>query len=182
MPVSWWSVDIGGSNEDGRKEVNRIFSENPDVFPSPKPVSLVKRILELATEDGDVILDSFAGSGTTAQAIVELNNEDGGSRKFILVQMPYDTKDNEKEKFNICRKVTAERVRRVIEGYSYTTQKGNKEKVAGLGGSFSYARVGAPLFGEYRDLGEKLPAFEELAKYIFYTETSREFEDRKSVV
>ena len=84
--------------------------------------------------------------------MVELNEEDGGRRKFILVQMPYDTKENEKEHFNICQKITAERIRRVIQGYTFTkrSSKGSekKEKVAGLGGSFTYACVGYPLFGE----------------------------------
>jgi adenine-specific DNA-methyltransferase len=94
--------------------------------------------------------------------------------------MPYDTKDQEKEKFNICQKITAERVRRVIQGYTYSNPKGKKEKVQGLGGSFTYARVGKPLFGEYRDWGKQLPAYEELAKYIFYTETSQDF-DRKAM-
>lgn len=178
VPVSWWTVEVGGSNEDGKKEVNRIFSENPNAFPNPKPVSLIMRILELTTEAEDLVLDSFAGSGTTAHAVLELNKEDGGNRKFILVQQPYDTKENEREKFNICQKVAADRIRRVIHGYSYSTQKGKKEKVAGLGGSFAYARVGNPLFGEYRDWGKQLPGYEDLAKYIFYTETSRDF-DRK---
>ena len=111
---------------------------------------------------------------------MELNKEDGGARKFILVQLPYDTKENEKDKFNICQKITAERVRRVIQGYSYTNPKGKKEKVEALGGSFTYASVGNPLFGEYRDWGKQLPGYEDLAKYIFYTETSRDF-DRKAM-
>ena len=113
------------------------------------------------------MLDSLAGAGTTGQAVLELNKEDNGNRKFILVQIPYDTKDNEKDKFNVCQKITSERVRRVMYGYTYITQKGKKEKVEGLGGSFTYARVGNPLFGEYGELGKKLPAYEELAKYIF---------------
>lgn len=90
--------------------------------------------------------------------------------------MPYETKEQESDGFNICEEVTAERVRKVIEGYSYTTKKGKKEKVPGFGGFFTYARVGPALFGEYRDFGKKLPAYEELAKYIFYTETSRDFD------
>jgi adenine-specific DNA-methyltransferase len=83
--------------------------------------------------------------------------------------------------FNICEKVTVERMRRVIHGYEFTrrfslarSRREAKERVAGLGGSFSFVRVGRPLFGEYRDLGTKLPPYEELAKYIFYTETSRD--------
>ena len=159
-----------------------------EVFTTPKPVALVRRILQIATSPGDLVLDSFAGSGTTAHAVLEQNKEDGGQRRFVLVQMPYDTRDNEKERFNISQKITAERVRRVISGFKYTRRmakgKTKKEEVEGLGGSFTYSRVGPALFGEYRDLGEKLPAYQELAKYIFYTETSREFDkddfDKKS--
>ena len=73
------------------------------------------------------------GRGTTGQAVLKLNKEDGGDRKFILVQLPYETKEQEKEKFNICEKITAERVRRVIQGYTYKSPKGKKEKVEGTG-------------------------------------------------
>jgi len=110
---------------------------------------------------------------------LELNKEDGGNRKFILVQQPFDTKENEKEKFNICEKITAERVRRVIKGYSYKTQTGKTEQVEGLGGEFAYVRVGAKLMGEYRDLGNKLPSFEEVARYVYFTETSQNFDAAK---
>jgi len=135
-------------------------------------------MLKIATEEDDLILDSFAGSGTAAHSVLVSNKEDGGNRKFILVQIPFETKEQERDKFNICEKITAERVRRVIQGYTYTNPKGKKEKVAGLGGSFTYACVGSSLFGEYRDWGKQLPGYEDLAKYIFYTETSRDF-DRK---
>jgi len=174
-PKSLWD-DAEVNNELGKETLRRILGE--DAFPHPKAVGLIKRILRIATDHDDLILDSFAGSGTTGHAALELNKEDGGNRRFILVQQPYDTKENEKEKLNICQKMTAERVRRVIEGYTYKTPKEKKEKVDGLGGSFTYTRVGRPLFGEYRDWGKQLPGYEDLAKYIFYTETSKDF-DRK---
>ena len=184
VPQTIWPYSEVGHTQDAKKSILQIFNTDQEVFLTPKPVQLCRRIIGLSTEPDDLILDSFAGSGTMAHAVLELNREDGGNRKFILVQMPYDTKDNEKEKFNICQKITAERVRRVIQGYTFTKRGGNgsekKEHVAGLGGSFTYARVGAPLLGEYRDLGKKLPGFEDLAKYIFYTETSRDF-DRKGM-
>ncbi|MFZ1057598.1 MAG: site-specific DNA-methyltransferase [Candidatus Rokuibacteriota bacterium] len=184
VPQTIWPYSEVGHTQDAKKTILQIFNTEQEVFLTPKPVQLCKRIIQLSTEPDDFVLDSFAGSGTTAHAVLDLNKEDEGDRTFILVQMPYDTKDNEKEKFNICRKITAERIRRVIQGYTFTKRGGNgsekKEKVAGLGGSFSYARVGAPLFGEYRDLGKQFPDFAELAKYIFYTETSREF-DRKAM-
>lgn len=149
---------------------------------TPKPVDLIYRICWIASEPGDIILDSFAGTGTTAHAVLQLNSEGPGDRTFVLVQQPHDTKENQKEKLNICQAITAERVARVMAGYDYTKRgpkgKKTKAKQAGLGGSFTYARLGPPLYGEYKNWGEKLPAFEELAKYIFYTETSQEFDPK----
>ena len=110
---------------------------------------------------------------------MEVNNGDGGHRKFILVQQPFDTKENEREKLNICEKITRERISRVIEGYSYKTQAGKTVKVTGLDGEFAYVRVGQKLMGEYRDLGDKLPSFEEVARYIYFTETSQNFDASK---
>jgi hypothetical protein len=176
MPASSFWPDLKGQS--GAEEVDRILGER--LFAFPKSLEFMERILDLGAGRNDIVLDSTAGSGTTAHAVLKLNKEDGGNRKCILVQVPYETKEQENDKFNICEKITAERVRRVIHGYSYTTQKGKKEKVEGLDGSFTYVRVGNPLFGEYRDFGKKLPAYEELAKYIFYTETSRDF-DRKAM-
>ena len=167
-----------GLNAEGGRVLFRIFGKK--VMNYPKPPSVIRALVRAATKGDEIVLDSYAGSGTTAHAVLEQNILDEGQRKFILVQMPYETREQESNRFNICEKTTAERVRRVSKGYSYTTQKGKKEKVDGLGGSFTYARVGAPLFGEYRDLGKKLPAYEELAKYIFFTETSRDF-DRKAM-
>jgi adenine-specific DNA-methyltransferase len=165
---------------DGSLEIRRIFGDEPFAF--PKPSKLVQILIDQATDDESIVLDSFAGTGTSAHAVLNLNAVDGGNRRFILVQQPCETKEQEAEHFNVCRNITRVRVERVIEGYSYVEDgKGQKEvKVAGLGGAFTYARVGNPLFGEYRDFGKKLPAYEELAKYIFYTETSRDF-DRKAM-
>jgi adenine-specific DNA-methyltransferase len=135
-------------------------------------------LIQIFTSGTDLVLDSFAGSGSTAHAVLALNQEDGNERKFILVQMPHDTKQDEKTGANICRDITAERVRKVIKGYSYKTQSGKQQKVEGLDGSFSYTRLGPALFGEYRELGKNAPPYAELAKYIFYTETSREFDHK----
>lgn len=172
-PTTTW-LDKEVQTEKGQSLLDEIMGRR--VFYAPKPIGLIKKILLSSTEDEDIILDSFAGSGTTGHAVLDLNKDDGGSRKFILIQMPYDTKENEKEKFNICQEITAERVRRVIEGYSYKTQNGKKEKIDGLGGSFVYGRLGPPLLREFRNFGEKLPSYENLAKYIYYTETSRDFD------
>ncbi|MGI4789028.1 MAG: DNA methyltransferase [Janthinobacterium lividum] len=163
---TWWPNNEVGHNQEATKTLSDIMGEG-DSFTSPKPVRLIKRVLQIGSDEDSLILDSFAGSGTTAQAVLELNKEDGGNRKFVLVQQKYDSKDDEKKKLNLCQTITAERVRRVIAG------KG----VPATGGGFTYARVSdRPLFGEYRDLGETPPPYEDLAKYIFYTETSRQWD------
>ncbi len=166
-PTTAWTKPEFNSERGSEQFRNLGFDK--ENFQRPKPIGLLGRILELGTKpgSGDIILDSFAGSGTTGQAVLELNKEDGGSRKFILVQQKYDSKDDEKKKLNICRTITAERVRRVIAG----------QGVPATGGGFTYARVSeTPLFGEYRDFGDVPPPYEDLAKYVFYTETSRQWD------
>jgi DNA modification methylase len=175
VPTTWWPQEDVGHTDEARKEVQRILGANAASM-TPKPVDLLRRVIRVAASRDDLILDSFAGSGTTAHAVLALNKEDDGNRKFILVQTPHDTKDNERDNFNICRNITAERVRRVISGYSYANQKGKRSHVEAYGGSFTYAKVGSPIFGEYRDMGPNPPMFTELAKYVFYTETSKEFD------
>ena len=103
-------------------------------------------------------MDSFAGSGTTGQAVLDLNKQDGGNRRFILVEMDE----------GIARTVTAERLRRVITGYD---KGGDAAKpVAGLGGGFRFCRLGVPLFDEYGDIAEAV-TFPDLAAHIFFSET-----------
>jgi hypothetical protein len=140
----------------------------------------MQKIVDLGAGPEDIVLDSTAGSGTTAHAVLAQNAIDKGVRRFVLIQQPFDTTEHQKAEFNICEKVTAKRVARVIQGYKPIKGNGKKNQLPGLGGSFTYARLGPRLFGEYRDLGDKLPAYDELAKYIFYTETSRDF-DAKAV-
>jgi adenine-specific DNA-methyltransferase len=156
----------------------QIFGKK--VFENPKDHEVLMRWIRYVTfgDRNAVILDPTAGSGPTGHAVLQLNREDGGKRRFVLVQQPYDTNKHKEDKLNICEKITAERIRRVITGYS--NQKSRGQKAAGLGGSFSYCRVGKALFGEYRDLGKTVPSYEELAKYIFYTETSRHFDKKAS--
>lgn len=175
VPTSWWPQEDVGHTDEAKKEVQRILGTAAATM-TPKPVDLLRRVVRVAAGKDDIILDSFAGTGTTANAVLALNHEDGGSRRFVLVQMPFDTKENENDGLNICEKLTAERVKKVITGYSYAKPKGKKGQVPGFGGSFTYTRLGPPLFGEYRDFGDKPPSFEELAKYIFYTETNQDFD------
>lgn len=126
-------------------------------FDFPKPVFLIKYLLSIATTSDSIILDSFAGSGTTAHAVLNLNKEDGGNRKFILVEME-----------EYAESITAERVKRVINGYGE-----GKKKVDGTGGDFNYYELGLPIFKE-EFLNEEL-SIEEIRKYIWYSETKEKY-------
>jgi len=164
-----WSVQFKQRIGQGRKIRSLIeneFKSNQDEFRAfgikqdfayPKPVSLLKELLRAATEDDSIILDSFAGSGTTAHAVLDLNKEDGGNRKFILVEME-DYADS----------TTAERVRRAIKGVPTAKDAKLKE---GLGGSFAFCNLGKSINIEEIITGETLPDYGALAKYVFYTAT-----------
>ena len=124
-------------------------------FDFPKPVDLVIYLISFYCRKDDIILDSFADSGTTAHAVLNMNKKDGGNRKFILVEMG-DYADT----------ITAERVKRVIDGYGE-----GKNAVDGTGGNFSYYELGSPLFLQDGTINNDL-ATAEIRKYIWYTETN----------
>ena len=108
---TWWPYRLVGGNQDAKKQLLSILGEGCD-FITPKPVSLIRRVLDIATHKKSIVLDSFAGSGTTSHAVLDANKEDGGERQFILIEME-----------DYADRTTAERVRRVINGYSYTGTK-----------------------------------------------------------
>lgn len=149
----------------GSYDLKEIFPENKKTFDNPKPVQLVKQLFSYLTSGDDIILDSFAGSGTTAHATLELNNEDGGMRKFILV-----------EQEDYADSITAERVRRVIKGVKTAKSESIKK---GTGGTFSYFELGPTIEMESILQGKNLPSYEEFARYIFYTATGEEFNEKK---
>jgi adenine-specific DNA-methyltransferase len=117
VPTNLWKYQDAGTVDDGTKEVDAIIGK--DIFDYPKPTSVITKILRMATtKDGnDIILDFFAGSGTTAQSVLELNKKDIGNRKFILVQLP-EKCDEESEAYkngyNTIADISKERIRRVI--------------------------------------------------------------------
>lgn len=117
------------------KALLRDIFDTADLFSTPKPVELIQRILTIIHDPQALVVDFFAGSGTTAQALLKLNAEDGGARRFILVSNTEATADQPDK--NLCRDVCAERVRRVMTGY--TNRKG--EPVPGLSGRFAYLRA-----------------------------------------
>ena len=165
VPKTIWLHSEVGHNQQSRQELKEIFPESEEPFATPKPVSLLRRIIELSTKESDIILDSFAGSGTTAHAVLELNKEDGGNRKFILV-----------EQEDYANTITAERVRRVIKGVKTAKNQNLKN---GLGGTFSYFELGPTIEMESILQGKNLPSYEEFARYIFYTATGEEFNEKK---
>ena len=143
-------------NERGTLTLKSIFG-GESVFDYPKSDLLIKRLIELGIDNDGIVLDSFAGSGTTAHAVLALNKEDGGNRKFILVECE-DYADT----------ITAERVRRVINGVENAKDETLRN---GLGGSFTYCTLGEPIDEEGMLTGEILPTYEALADYIAYTAT-----------
>ena len=167
VPQTLWLHSEVGHTQDAKKELISVldFEKSEDVFNTVKPTSLIKRILQIATDKDSIVLDSFAGSGTTAHAVLAMNRADGGNRRFVLVECE-DYADS----------ITAERVRRVINGVPSSK---NTDLKAGLGGTFSYFKLGEPMRQESLLDGSHLPTYESLASYIFFTATGEEFEPEK---
>lgn len=112
-----WKFSEVGHNQEATQELRTIF-EGDAFFDTPKPVKLIDRLLKIATSPEDTILDFFSGSGTTGQAVMELNQEDGGNRKFILVQLPEKTDDKSeayKAGYKKISDITIERNKRVVK-------------------------------------------------------------------
>ena len=166
-----------GHTQEAKKEIKEIF-DGIAPFDTPKPVRLIEHLIQIVTSPdsrirkndethtskgrspdliphtSDIILDSFAGSGTTAHAVLNLNKQDGGNRKFILVEME-----------DYAETITAERVRRVIGGYGE-----GKNAVEGTGGSFSYYELGPELLKD-GFINEDVPE-QTIREYLYYTETN----------
>ena len=116
VPTTYWGYDDCGHNDEARKEIKALFDKPP--FDSPKPTRLLKQIVQIGADKDSVILDFFSGSATTAHAVMQLNAEDGGKRKFIMVQLPEMT-DEKSEAYkagykNICE-IGKERIRRAAK-------------------------------------------------------------------
>jgi len=142
-----------GKNEEGTRLINELLPDSN--FQYSKPLSLIHNLIRQFSKDNDIILDSFSGSGTTMHAVNQLNKEDGGNRKCILVQMKEDS-DAEPDK-NICKDITRERNVRAIDKYEFDT-------------GFKYYKVGTAIDPD-KMLDGELPTYEEFAKYIYYLGT-----------
>lgn len=150
---SW--LDGYGTNADGTAVIKAIFGSK--IFDTPKPLSLIEWIVSLHGDENAIILDSFAGSGTTAHAVLNMNKDDGGHRKFILVEM-----------MDYADSITAERVKRVIKGYGE-----GKNAVEGTGGNFSFYDLGEPLL--MGDCLNEAVAPEKIREYIWFMETKQPY-------
>ena len=152
-PTTLWDFkDV--NSERGTEMFIKYLGFNKGDFPNPKPVGTIQRILQIATSNNDIVLDSFAGSGTTGQAVVSMNKKDGHNRKFILVEM-----------MDYADTITAERVKRVIDGYG-----SGKNAVPGTGGDFTFYDLGEMLLLPNGNLNENVSA-DKIREYVYYMET-----------
>lgn len=155
-PTTLWDFkDV--NSERGTEVFIKYLGFKKEDFPNPKPVGTIQRILQIATAGDDIILDSFAGSGTTAHAVLNMNKADGGHRKFILVEM-----------MDYADRITAERVKRVIRGHGE-----GKNTVEGTGGNFSFYDLGEPLL--VGDCLNEAVAPEKIREYIWFMETKQPY-------
>lgn len=150
------------STKNGSDELKKIFEVSP--FDFPKPSELIKYLIELGSKKGDIILDSFGGSGTTGHATLKASNK----RKFILIQMNEFDKDG--NEVQVCQNVTAERIKRVIQGYS---------DIEGIDASFDYLQLGEPIFNSSGNLNEKVGE-DKIRGYIYYTETKQSLKRKRT--
>lgn len=155
VPRTLWQWQEVGSTRHSKQEISQILNlgASSDLFVTPKPSSLIQRILQIATDKDSLILDSFAGSGTTAHAVLKQNAGDDGNRRFILIEM-----------MDYADTITAERVRRVMSGYG----EGSK-RVAGLGGSFDYYTIGEQIFNDDDTLNEAI-GIQVIRLYVAHSE------------
>ncbi len=162
VPQTLWRYEDVGHTQEAKQELIGIcdFDGPADVFISPKPTRLLNRIIELAGSETCLVMDSFAGSGTTGHSVLGLNNRDGGRRKFVLIEIDE----------RVAETVARQRLSRAIDGYAEKRPGGVSREVDGLGGGFRYCTLGEPLFDEVGNI-RKTVTFPELAAHVFFTET-----------
>lgn len=191
VPWTWWPHEEVGNTDESSKELLELFQGDAGFNTTPKPSRLIERILQIATNPGDLVLDSFAGSGTTGHAVLKMNAAQEGSAGTPArldptggeaatneeadksVRAPLDGAPLKDRRFilvemdqKIAPDITRERVKRVAEGY--TNAKG--EQVPGLGGGFRYVRLGEAVFDEHGRIRDSV-RFADLARHVYFTET-----------
>ena len=152
LPTNFWAFTETGHTDEAKKEMLAIF-DGKATFDTPKPHRLIEFVLKVAGNENALVLDSFAGSGTTAHAVLNMNKADGGHRKFILVEM-----------MDYADSITAERVKRVIRGYGE-----GKNAVEGTGGNFSFYDLGEPLL--HGDVLNENVGVDKIRAYVYFTDT-----------
>ena len=164
VPQTIWPYSEVGHTQEAKKEIVSILPDADRVFITPKPTRLIQRILQIATNPGDLVLDSFAGSGTTGHAVLQLNaaQPDASPRRFILAEMEP----------TIASPITGERLRRAIEGYTWQGQKDVTKREPGLGGGFRYCTLGPTLFDADGQIRGEV-AFADLARFVYFAETGQ---------
>lgn len=150
------------STNDGTNTLNNLMGKS-STFDNPKNNNLVQYLLSLIPNKNSIVLDSFAGSGTTAHAVLNLNKQDDGNRKFILIEME-----------DYAETVTAERVKRVTKGYGTGTKA-----VEGTGGAFDFYELGLSLFDENQNLNEAVGKHK-IREYIWFSETRSTYTNQDS--
>ena len=161
LPTNFWPFSETGHTDEAKKEMLAIF-DGKATFDTPKPRRLLEFVLRIAGSEDILVLDSFAGSGTTAHAVLNMNKADDGNRKFILVEM-----------MDYAENITAERVKRVIDGYG-----SGKQAVEGTGGDFTFYDLGPILLLPNGNLNEEVGA-EKIREYVYFIETKSSIEPSK---
>lgn len=159
-PQTLWGYKEVGHTQEAKKELLKVveFEDSPSVFVTPKPTRLIRRILEVATDEDSIVLDSFAGSGTTGHAVLQANRADKGNRKFVLVEMEE----------GISQEVTQVRLSRVVEGYDPV--QGSRDRVEPLGGGFRFCQLGPTLLDANGQVFYEVK-FNDLARHVWFCET-----------
>jgi adenine-specific DNA-methyltransferase len=158
-----------GSMNSAKKEIAEIFEIDEDkiIFDTPKPSKLIKEMIRAVTDKNSIILDSYAGSGSTGQAVIDLNKEDQGNRKFILVQLPETLTEKNYAKsmgYKFVHEITRDRMKKVIERDN-------------LNIGFTYYKLGPSIDGKKLIEGKDMPSWESLAKYVYNLATGKGIDD-----
>ncbi|MBL7148348.1 MAG: site-specific DNA-methyltransferase [Nanoarchaeota archaeon] len=149
----FFGEDVGTTRK-ASSELKELFGDAP--FETPKPIELIKRLIQISTDEEDIVLDSFSGSGTTGHAVLDFNKEEQSKRKFILIEMEDD----------VAKDITAERIKRAVKKYDYDD-------------GFEYCELDKPLFDENGQIEDEC-TFNQFATYIYFTETQTNL-DKKQI-
>ncbi|MBN1125507.1 MAG: site-specific DNA-methyltransferase [Sedimentisphaerales bacterium] len=155
----WFHKEVGNTQEAKKELLATVqFDNSASVFISPKPTRLLRRIIEISTNKDSIILDSFAGTGTTGQAVLAANEADGGKRRFICIEMESD----------ICQNITKTRLNTVLTEYKKRTENSGEHKIFDSG--FRYCKLAYPIFDKTGQIHSEV-TFADLATHVFFTET-----------